>query len=127
MKKIVLLSSLSALVALAACNNDQPEVIDRGPQDPLGDQLTNAAQVELPPSVKVSKTYRCKDGSLLFVDFMSDDKTAMVKTEKEGIAAKLVMTEPGKPYAAEGGYSLTGNGDTVTAEMPGKGSQSCKA
>ncbi|WP_373690484.1 hypothetical protein [Sphingobium sp. DEHP117] len=126
MKKSLHIATLSALFALAACNNDQPEVIDRSPQDPLADQLNNAAPVELPPSVKVSKSYRCGDGSLLFVDFMSDDKTAMVKTEKEGTATKLQMAEPGKPYTAPG-YSLTGNGDAVTAELPGKGSQSCKA
>jgi hypothetical protein len=86
MNKTLHLSIASALLALSACNSDKPEVIDRGPQDPLGDQLNNAAPVALPPSVKVSKTYRCGDGSLLFVDFMSDDKTAMVKTEKEGTA-----------------------------------------
>lgn len=125
MKKTFALVALSSMLALAACNNE-PEVIDRGPPDPLGDQLNNAAPVELPPSVKVSKSYRCKDGSLLFVDFMSDDKTVMVKTEKEGAATKLMMAEPGKPFTAEG-YSLTGNGDAVTAEVPGKGSQSCKA
>lgn len=124
MKKTIF---LSALFALTACGSDEPEVIDRGPPDPLGDQLNDAAPVELPPSVKVSKTYRCKDGGLLFVDFMSDDKTALVKTAKEGTATKLLMAEPGKPFTAEGGYSLTGNGDTVTAELPGKGSQSCKA
>jgi hypothetical protein len=48
----------------------------------------------------------------VFVDFMSDDKTAMVKTEKEGTATALQMAEPGKPYTAAGGYSLTGNGDS---------------
>lgn len=125
MKKTFALVALSSMLALAACNNE-PEVIDRGPPDPLGDQLNNAAPVELPPSVKVSKSYRCADGSLLFVDFMSDDKTVMVKTEKEGAATKLMMAEPGKPFTAEG-YSLTGNGDAVTAEVPGKASQSCKA
>jgi hypothetical protein len=62
MNKTLHLSIASALLALSACNSDKPEVIDRGPQDPLGDQLNNAAPVALPPSVKVSKTYRCGDG-----------------------------------------------------------------
>lgn len=127
MNKTLLISVSSALLALSACNSDKPEVIDRGPQDPLGDQLNNAAPVELPPSVKVSKSYRCKDSSLVYVDFMSDDKTAMLRTEKEGAATKLIMAEPGKPFMAAGGYSVTGNGDSITVEMPGKGSQSCKA
>lgn len=126
MNKTLLISISSALLTLSACNN-KPEVIDREPQDPLAGQLNNAAPVELPPSVKVSKSYRCKDSSLVYVDFMSDDKTAMLRTEKEGTATKLMMAEPGKPFTAVGGYSVTGNGDSITVEIPGKGSQDCKA
>jgi hypothetical protein len=126
MKNIPALFALSAVMALAACNNE-PEVVGGGPADPMADALNNAAPIELPPMVKQSKTFRCKDGSLLFVDYMSDDKTAMVKTDKEGAATKLIAAEAGKAFTAEGGYSVTGPGDVITASLPGKGSQSCKA
>lgn len=117
---------LPALGFVAACN-DKPEVIDRTPVDPMADQLNNAAAVELPPMVKLSKTFRCKDGSLVFVDYMSDDKTAMLRTEKEGAATKLTAAEAGKPFTAEGGFSATGPGDVVDVSVPGKGAQSCKS
>ena len=126
MNKFLLVSIGTALFALGACNDDKPEVVGRDPQDPLAGELNNAAPIELPPSVKSSKAYRCGDGSLLFVDFMSDDKTAMVRTEKEGVAAKLVMEEPGEPFTADD-YSLTGNGNTVTVELPEKDTLTCKA
>lgn len=115
-----------ALVSLSACGDSEPEVVGGGPADPMADALNNAGAVELPPMVAKSKTYRCKDGALIYVDYMSDNKTAMLKTEKEGTATALVMAEPGKPFTAEG-YSLTGNGDVVEAALPGKGSQSCKS
>lgn len=119
------LFAFPALALLAACN-DKPEVIDRTPLDPMADQVNNAAAVQLPPMVAVSKTFRCKDSSLIFVDYMNDNKTAMLRTEKEGKATKLVAAEAGKPFTAEG-YSVTGPGDTVDAAIPGKGSQSCKS
>lgn len=127
MKYHLPLVAAAALSLLSACNNsDEPEVVG-GPADPMAQQLANAAPVELPPSVKVSHQYRCKDNSLLFVDFMSDEKTANLRTEKTGSPTKLVAAEPGKPFTAEGGYSVEGSGKQITATLPGKSTLSCKA
>lgn len=126
MKTLLSLIAMPALLLVAGCNNE-PEQIGGGPADPMEGELANAAPIELPPMVARSKTYRCKDGSLIFVDYMSDDKTAMVRTEKEGAATALVMAEPGKPFTAEGGWSLSGNGDVVEAAVAGKSVQSCKS
>lgn len=127
MKTNLSLLTLPLLLAISACGNNEPEVVGGGPADPMADALNNAAPVELPPMVKQSKTYRCKDGSLIYVDYMSDDKTVMLKTEKEGIATRLSSGEDGTSFTAEGGYSLSGPVDEVTVEMPGKGSQTCKS
>ncbi|MFB0872736.1 MULTISPECIES: hypothetical protein [unclassified Sphingobium] len=125
MKSYLPLIAVAGLTLLSACNNnDQPEVVG-GPADPMAEQLANAAPVELPPSVKANKQYRCKDNSLIFVDFMSDDKTALLRTEKTGAATKLAAPEAGKPYVAEGGYEVSGQGDDVTITVPGKGAQGC--
>ena len=127
MKYYLPLISAVALSMLSACNNnDEPEVVG-GPADPMAQQLANAAPVELPPSVKVSRQYRCKDNSLIFVDFLSDDKTANLRTEKNGAPTKLVAPEAGKPFTAEGGYLVDGSGKQITAALPGKSGLSCKA
>ncbi len=127
MKYYLPLISAVALSMLSACNNnDEPEVVG-GPADPMAQQLANAAPVELPPSVKVSRQYRCKDNSLIFVDFLSDDKTANLRTEKNGAPTKLVAPEAGKPFTAEGGYLVDGSGKQITATLPGKSGLSCKA
>ncbi len=120
MKYYLPLIAAASLSFLSACgSNDEPEVVG-GPDDPMAAQLANAAPVELPPSVKKSVQYRCKDNSLLFVDFMSDDKTVQLRTEKGGSATALKAPEAGQPFIAEGGYEVAGTGDTINAKIPGK-------
>ena len=125
MKFYIPLIAAASLGLLSACNqNDEPEVVG-GPADPMAAELANAAPVELPPSVKANKQFRCKDNSLLFVDYMSDDKTALLRTEKGGAATTLKAAEAGQPFTAEGGYEIDGSGDKVTITAPGKSAQAC--
>ena len=116
-------ASVAALLSLAACKN-QPEVVDTNP-DPMKDELAKAAPIEAPPMIQASRTYRCKDNSLVYVDFYTNN-TAQFRTEKGGPATALNAAEAGQPYTAEG-YSVSGNEAQVTITAPGKGSQSCKA
>lgn len=125
MKSYIPLIAVAGLTLLSACNkSDEPEVVG-GPADPMAEQLANAAPVELPPSVKANKQFRCKDNSLIFVDYMSDDKTAQLRTEKGGAATTLKAAEAGKPFTADGGFEVSGSGNDVTITVPGKSAQAC--
>ena len=117
MNRVALLSALVAAAALAGCNKPVP--VDATANE------TNEPLV-LPPSITASKTYRCKDNSLAYVDYLSDGKTATVRDKPDATPTALTMAEPGKPFTAEG-YSLTGTATAanVTLTRPGKGSQSC--
>jgi len=126
MKHALPLLSAAALLTLSACGEQKPEVLGSTVSAADAD-MTNAAPIALPPMVKASKTYRCKDGALIFVDYMSDDKTANIRTEKDGKPTVLAAAEAGKPFTAEGGFALEGSGDSVTATLPGKDAQSCKS
>ena len=125
------LITLSAL-ALAAC---EPETIDGNKRpDPMADQLANAAPVELPPAIAASKTYRCKDNSLVQIDWLAQDKGAYVHGEGQAQThLKPAVPVEGQPAStdltAEGGFVLKGSptASTVTLTVPGKGAQSCKA
>jgi len=65
--------------------------------------------------LKTSHSYRCKDNSLIFVDFMTDDKTANLKKTKDGAVTPLKAPEAGKPYvSADGKVTVTGGGDNIT-------------
>jgi|SRR6185369_13060241 len=125
MRTLILPISLLTLAALSACGQSKPEGFNETIGDPMENQLANAAPVALPPALKASKTYRCKDNSLVYVDFFADDVSANIRKEKEGAAVKLTAPEKGKPFTADG-YIVEGSGDTVTVTVPGKGAQSCK-
>ena len=116
-------ASLAALLALGACKNE-PEVIDTNP-DPQADVLANAAPVAPPPMIQASRTYRCKDNSLLYANFYTDN-TVQVRSEPQGAPTILTAAEGQPPYLAEG-YSLSANAAQISYTAPGKGTQSCKA
>jgi hypothetical protein len=121
-----------AAAALAACNNKPIE--GKGPPDPMERELANAAPVELPPAIAASKTYRCKDNSLVTIDWLQGGKGAYVHGNGQA-QTHVKAAEPveGKPAStalvAEGGYSLSGDAtaSTVSVTLPGKGAQACKA
>jgi hypothetical protein len=114
---------LAALLILGACKNE-PEIIDVNP-DPQARDLANAAPVEAPPMIQASRTYRCKDNSLLYADFYTNN-TVLVRTEKAGPATATLTAPDGQPpYVAEG-YSLSANAPQISYTAPGKGTRSCK-
>lgn len=124
MNRTLPLAVATALLALAACNNNKPETVDTNP-DPMANQLANAAPVELPPSVKESVSYRCKDNSVVFVDVLSDDKSANLRQKRTDLPVHVVAANPGEPMTAEG-WSLSGTGNTVEIAVKGGAAQSCK-
>ena len=118
MNKIVI--TLVAAAALAGCNKENQTAI------PDVNNVVSNTPVVLPPSIAASKTYRCGDNSVVFVDWLSDNKSANVRTEATGTPTPVVAAEPGKPLTGSG-ISLTGSatGSSVTLERPGHGSQTC--
>ena len=101
------------VAALAACNSESHTIVANEQPDPMADQLANAAPVELPPAIAASKTYRCKDNSLLYIDWYSDG-SARVKAAK-GEAGTQV------PAPAEGVTSpLSGNAQGSSITYSGK-------
>ncbi len=126
MYKIVFAAaSVAASLSLAACSNE-PEVVDPNP-DPQAAELAKAPPVTLPPAIRESKTYRCKDNSLVYVTYLADDVTAMVRDkQEEPPVATLKAPAAGQPFVSEG-FSLSVDGNSITYNSPDKGTQTCKA
>lgn len=117
-----LFAALAAASALAACNNSQPEVVNTF--DPQAEALANAAPVELPPAIQDSRTYRCRDNSLVYIDFYNNN-TAMIRTRR-GTEPVATVTSPDGTAAYTGsGYSVSANAAEISYTAPGKGAQSC--
>ncbi|ARS27465.1 hypothetical protein [Sphingomonas sp. KC8] len=121
----IVAASFAAILTLSACNSESETVV-AGPADPDAQNVAEAPPVVLPPALTASRTYRCKDNSLAYVDFFADGTSADVRAEKTGAATRLTAPAKGEAFVAEG-YKLVGDGTTVTLEQPGKPSQSCKA
>lgn len=118
--------SLALFALLAACSNEPENLTGAGPADPDAAVVAAAPKVELPPMLAGSRTYRCKDNSLVHIDFFNNN-TALYKTDKDATTGTtLTAAEPGQPYTAEG-YSVSGNTDNIELTAPGKGSTTCKA
>jgi hypothetical protein len=129
MTRTPLLITLAAAAALAGCNKESHTIVAGGPP---GDNLANVdanGPVALPPSIIASKIYRCADNAVVYVDYLSDGKTANVRTEKGGAPTQVVAPEAGKPMTGPAGYSVEGSATASSAKIavPGHPAQSCKA
>ena len=113
MKNLLLIAAAS--VALMSC---QKETIDPGAEknEIAAANAAKAAKVVLPPSITASKVYRCKDNSLVYIDWLSDG-SARVKTDKDGRSTPVKVGADGTP-------SLNGDARAATVTYNG---QSCKS
>ncbi len=110
MKNLLLLVAASA--ALMACEKET--IVQGGKQPEVA--AANTANVVLPPSITASKIYRCKDSSLVYVDWLSDGN-ARVKADKAERSEPVTV-------GAEGTPSLSGDATAATVTYNG---QSCKS
>ena len=121
--------TLAAAAALAGCDQSGNTIVQKGPPDTMAEELKNAPPVELPKAIVASHSYRCKDNTLVYVDWLAENSGANVRTDKSAASTPLKPGADGKsPFTAEGGYSVAGAAEdaNVTIALPGKGSQSCK-
>jgi hypothetical protein len=111
MTRIPLLITLVAAAALAGCNENHT-IVAGGPDEGNDTNAVSNEPVVLPPSISATKTYRCADNKLVYIDWMSDGTARVKKTRDE---AGTVIT-PGKEL----------KGDAKAASITYNG-QSCKA
>ncbi|HZC38140.1 MAG TPA: hypothetical protein VE221_05640 [Sphingomicrobium sp.] len=128
MTRTPLFITLAAAAALAGCNNNSHNIV--AGQEPADEtNVTANANVQLPPTITASKIYRCEDNKVVYVDWLSDNKSANVRTDKSGTPTQVTAAEPGKPMSAPGGYEVSGSATSAEAKIavPGHPSQSCNA
>jgi uncharacterized lipoprotein YajG len=118
-----LILALAATAALAGCNNDKPTIDANQAND-----VADATPVTLPAPIAATKTYRCKDNSVVQIDWLADNQTANLRVGEQVASTQLKAPAAGEPMVADG-FSLTGTADasSVTLTRPGTGAEVCKA
>jgi hypothetical protein len=97
MTRTPLLLALAATAALAGCNKENHTIV-AGPDEDVANQAPadeNLANIQLPPSIQASKIYRCKDNSVIYVDWLSDG-TARVRRDRNEVGTSVQVGE-GQP------------------------------
>ena len=116
---ITLSVAAAAALAIAGCNSQSDSA--EGEQK----NETAKAPIQLPPAIQASRTYRCRDNSLVYVDFYTDN-SAQLRTDEAGPATRLAAEGGNPPYVAEG-FSVSANAEQATIMVPGRGSQTCRS
>jgi hypothetical protein len=126
MTKTLPLLTLVAAAALAGCNKSSHTITANSPDDAAVN--TAATPVEMPPAIVSSKIYRCKDNTLVYIDWLADNKGANFRAKQGEAPTVLTPEAPGGALKAEG-YSLIGlpTAKTISLTRPGTGEQACKA
>jgi hypothetical protein len=112
--------ALGAAAALAGCNSKDHTIV-AGPDTGQETNVGANADVQLPPPIAASKIYRCSgDNSVVYVDWLADDKTANVRTEQNGSPTQVTTAEAGKPLTGANGLILTGtpSGASISVKLP---------
>ena len=140
-KKLIFLAPLSML-ALAACNKSETLPTAENAQETAA---ASAADVEMPPAITATGTYRCADNTILYVDFLGQNEAADIRVGEKsalavrvtapkvevpaaGAAAAPAQADPAGPLtSADGESSLSGGGDQINVKLAGKGAQTCKS
>lgn len=124
-----LIFSLLAVATLSACGGPSEETVNDTIADPMEQELANAAPVEAPPMIQKQDEYRCKDNSLITVQFMTNNTAQVRKGEGGELMVLSAPTAEGNEAApadtftsTDGATTLVGTGDTITFN-----GQSCKA
>ena len=118
MTRTLITLALVAAAALAGCDQSDHTINGNAPSDPQANAAT--APITLPPSIVASHPYRCKDNSVVSIDWLSDGKANSARvTSQGGAAVTLVQAEAGGAYSAEGA-SLTGDPQNKAITYNGK-------
>jgi hypothetical protein len=108
-----------AAAALAGCDRSDQTIV-QGPYDPQADMVANAGNVQLPPSIVASHQYRCKDNSLVSIEWLSDGKANSARVTPKG-GATVVLAQAEAPAPAEGEPAAPASPDYVAEGATLKG------
>lgn len=124
MTRTLITAPLFAAAALAGCDSASNTIVLNPDGTEVNEAQEQAVQnVQLPPSIVGSGKYRCRDNSLISVDWLSDGTANSARVTPEG-GEPVTLTEADAdgPYMGERA-SLTGDPRAASITYNGR---SCK-
>ena len=121
MTRTLTIFALAAAATISGCDNSDHNLVEGGGYDPQANILQNLDQVELPPAIAASHSYRCQDNSVVYIDWLNND-SARIKQERGEVGTTVTREGEEGAYTAEG-QSLTGSSDAQSITVNG---QTCK-
>ena len=126
MQKIHGFALAAAAALFASACDTEPEVVTFNRYDPMAEALKNAGPVEAPPMIQESRVYRCRDNSLVYIDFYTNNSAA-VRTQRGQPPVATLTAEGGSPPYTGGGYSVSANAAEIRYTSPERGTQTCRS
>ena len=117
MKQLICSTLLVAAAALAGCDQSDHNISATGPYDPQANAGANAT-VTLPPAIAAQKAYRCKDNSLVYVDWYSDGSARVKNARNE--AGTQIPAPPEGNVAEAAPSPLQGSAQSESITYQGK-------
>lgn len=117
-------ASFAALFFTAACGQSEPDVVG-GMADPNGDEIEELDPSEMPAMERGSASYRCGDGSVIYVTFFTNDTQVGVSGTQAGVPTILTNDALAAPDEAvegdmaEGDMAEGESEDTAPADPSG--------
>lgn len=111
-------ASLLLLTVLGACDGGR-----KGPEPAANEGGNATTAIVLPPSIRKTSSYRCKDKSIVSVDFLDDDRTINLRDESSIV--QLSTVKVGWPYTGKG-ISVEVKNSGIVIEQAGREPRQCK-
>lgn len=125
---------LAAALSTAACGDNSGGNTAANESANASANTTNTAttNVVLPPAIKNSRSYRCKDNSTFHASYLADDMTVNIRDKEENPPIVVLKADaPGGEFVGKdqqgGDFKLVGSGENVTYTSPDGGAQSCRS
>lgn len=127
--RTALIACAAPMLAVAACSGTEKaslndaataEIEVHEPKSNL-----DAEDIELPPMVARSPSYRCDDSKALYVDVLSDNSAVLVRDSRAEVPRRLERDGDSGPFTGEE-RMLNGTGAQVTYSGPERAKQSCR-
>ena len=121
MTRTLTIFAIAAAATVAGCDNSDHTIVAGEPYDPQEEAVQNLQNVELPPAIVASHAYRCRDNSLVYIDWLNND-SARIKQSRSEVGTTVSREGEEGPYTAEG-QSLAGTATDQTVTLNG---QACR-